>query len=74
MGQHRSNIQEISYFWPILPPVPETYFDLFLTNFSVFGVRGPLGGLLLRNSRYHPNGNGCYSNFSEIKPASASAM
>ena len=37
------------YFWPIKPPVLETYFGPCC--FNVFGVRGALGGLLLLNSK-----------------------
>ena len=42
------------YFRPIFdlfyPHPPKPTFDLFLTYFNVFGVSGPLGGLLLHNS------------------------
>ena len=31
------------------PHPPKPTFDLFLTYFNVFGVSGPLGGLLLLN-------------------------
>ena len=41
------------YFQPIFdlfcPHPPKPIFDLFLTYFNVFGVSGPLGGLLLLN-------------------------
>ena len=34
-----------------LPPPPKPTFDLFLAYFNVFGVSGPLGGLLFLKSR-----------------------
>ena len=44
------------YFRPIFdlfyPLCPKPTFDLFLTYFNVFGVRGPLGGLLLLKPRF----------------------
>ena len=47
------------YLRPIVdlfyPQCPKPTFDLCLTNFTVFGARGPLGGLLL----LHSKGNLC---------------
>ena len=53
MGENRSKIGQkymISCIFDLFyPHPPKPTFDLFLTYFNVFGVSGPLGGLLLDN-------------------------